>query len=209
MTILPFPQRQGEAGGASPLPLFPLNAVLFPQGMLSLRVFEPRYMTLVKESLKQETPFGICLIATGSEVGAPAEPHPVGTEARIVTWDMTQPGILNISVRGGARFRILSSQTDAGGLLRASIEPVAPEPQVSIPPSLGALLPLLQAMVADVGVERLPPPHRFDDAAWVGHRFSELLPIPLLARQKLLELDDPLSRLEIIFKYLAQRGLAQ
>lgn len=209
MTILPFPQRQSEAACAPALPLFPLNAVLFPHGVLSLRVFEPRYMTLVKESLGQETPFGICLIAAGSEAGAPAEPHRVGTEARIVAWDMTQPGILNIGVRGSERFHILSSAADANGLLRASIEPVAAEPHVPVPPSLGALLPLLQAMVADVGAERLPPPHRFDDAAWVGYRFSELLPIPLLARQKLLELDDPLSRLEIVFKYLAQRGLVQ
>ena len=194
---------------AAGLPLFPLNAVLFPGGTLPLRVFEQRYMTLVKDCLKRESAFGICLIAEGAEVGAPAVPHKVGTQARIVAWDMTQPGILNITVRGEARFRILSSEAGREGLLQARVEPIAAEPEMPVPEALAALVPLLQAMAADAGAERLPPPHRFDDAAWVGYRFSELLPIPALARQKLLELEDPISRLEIVFKFLAQRNLVK
>lgn len=194
---------------AAGLPLFPLNAVLFPGGTLPLRVFEQRYMTLVKDCLKRESTFGICLIAEGAEVGAPAVPHKVGTQARIVAWDMTQPGILNITVRGEARFRILSSEAGREGLLQARVEPVAAEAEMPVPAALAALVPLLQAMAADAGAERLPPPHRFDDAAWVGYRFCELLPIPAIARQKLLELEDPISRLEIVFKFLAQRNLVK
>jgi Lon protease-like protein len=208
LAILPFPQRR-EAAAAQTLPLFPLNAVLFPGSTLSLKVFEQRYMTLVKDCFKNESGFGICLIAEGTEVGAPAKPHTVGTEARIVAWDMSQPGILNITVRGGERFRILSSEADRSGLLQARIEPVAAEPALPVPERLAALVPLLQAMAADGGEERLPPPHRFDDAAWVGYRFCELLPIPAIARQKLLELEDPVSRLEIVFKFLAQRNLVK
>ena len=64
-------------------------------------------------------------------------------------------------------------------------------------------------MAVDAGAERFPQPHHFDDAAWVGCRFCELLPIPAIARQKLLELEDPVSRLEIVFKFLAQRGLVK
>ncbi len=208
MAILPFPQRR-QAAAAQRLPLFPLNAVLFPGGTLGLRVFEQRYMTLVKDCFRQESAFGICLIAEGAEVGAPAVPHPVGTEARIVAWDMTQPGILNITVRGGERFRILSSEADPTGLLRAHVEPIAAEPALPVPPALAGLVPLLQAMADDAGAGRLPPPHRFEDAAWVGCRFCELLPIPAIARQKLLELEDPVSRLEIVFKFLAQRNLVK
>ena len=194
---------------AAGLPLFPLNAVLFPGGTLPLRDFEQRYMTLVKDCLKRESTFGICLIAEGAEVGAPAVPHKVGTQARIVAWDMTQPGILNITVRGEARFRILSSEAGREGLLQARVEPIAAEPEMPVPEALAALVPLLQAMAADAGAERLPPPHRFDDAAWVGYRFCELLPIPAIARQKQLELEDPISRLEIVFKFLAQRNLVK
>lgn len=209
MAILPFSPRREAAPEAALLPLFPLNAVLFPGGTLNLRVFEQRYMTLVKDCFKRESTFGICLIAEGAEVGAPAQPHAVGTEARIVAWDMTQPGILNITVRGEARFRIQSSEADREGLLHARVEPIAAEPEMPVPEALAALVPLLQAMAADAGAERLPPPHRFDDAAWVGYRFCELLPIPAIARQKLLELEDPASRLEIVFKFLAQRNLVK
>jgi Lon protease-like protein len=204
-----FPPRRDVAPQAAELPLFPLNAVLFPGGTLPLRVFEQRYMTLVKDCFKRESAFGICLIAEGAEVGAPAVPHKVGTQARIVAWDMTQPGILNITVRGEARFRILSSEADREGLLQARVEPVAAEAPMPVPAALAALVPLLQAMVADAGAEHFPAPYRFEDAAWVGYRFSELLPIPAIARQKLLELEDPISRLEIVFKFLAQRGLVK
>jgi len=209
LPIFKFPPRRDEAPQAEDLRLFPLNAVLFPGGTLSLRVFEQRYMSLVKDCFKNERTFGICLIAEGAEVGAPAQPHAVGTEARIAAWDMTQPGILNITVRGEGRFRILSSEADREGLLHARVEPIPAEETLPVPEALGKLVPLLQALAADGGAERFPPPHHFDDAAWVGYRFSELLPIPALARQKLLELDDPVSRLEIVFKFLAQRGLVK
>ena len=209
MPTFEFPPRRDVAPQAAELPLFPLNAVLFPGGALPLRVFEQRYMTLVKDCFKRGSPFGICLIAEGAEVGAPALPHKVGTQARIVAWDMTQPGILNITVRGEERFRILSSEAGREGLLQARVEPVAAEATDAGARGAGALVPLLQAMVADAGAEHFPAPHRFEDAAWVGYRFSELLPIPAIARQKLLELEDPISRLEIVHKFLAQRGLVK
>ena len=191
------------------LPLFPLHGVLFPGGTLALRVFEPRYMALVSDCFRQEAPFGICLIAEGGEVGAVARPHPVGVEARIVAWDMTQPGILALSVRGEGRFRVLASEADRAGLLQARVEPIAAESRRPVPVHLTALQPLLRAMVAQAGAARLPPPHDFDDAAWVGYRFCELLPIPAIARQKLLEMEDSVSRLEIVFKFLAQRALVK
>jgi Lon protease-like protein len=112
-------------------------------------------------------------------------------------------------VCGEGRFRILSSEADREGLLQARVEAVAAEAEMPVPAALAALVPLLQAMVADAGAEHFPTPYRFEDAAWVGYRFSELLPIPAIARQKLLELEDPISRLEIVHKFLAQRGLVK
>lgn len=209
MPIFKFSPRRDEALQPAQLSIFPLQAVMFPGGALTLRVFEQRYMSLVKECLKNEQPFGVCLIAEGSEVGAPAVPHKVGVAVRITAWDMAQLGVLNITVRGGERFRILEQGVDREGLIHARVEPIAPDRELPVPEPLRVLVPLLQAMAADVGAERMPPPHYFDDAAWVGYRFSELLPIPLIARQKLLELEDPVSRLEIVFKFLAQRGLVK
>ncbi|MEY2632775.1 MAG: hypothetical protein RIR00_1429 [Pseudomonadota bacterium] len=189
------------------IPLFPLSAVLFPGGRLGLKVFEQRYLDMTAACMKAQTPFGICLIAEGQEVGATAEPHSIGTLAEIVSWDMEQLGILMLSVRGGARFRILERHSEASGLLRARVELLPTAPPQPVPDALQPLLPLLQRIVADLGPEKVPEPHAFDDMGWVGYRLSEVMPVQNLAKQKLLELDDDLSRLEILDRFLRQRGV--
>lgn len=189
------------------LPLFPLNTVLFPGGALPLKIFEQRYLDMAKDCLKRGEPFGVCLIAAGSEVGQPATPHPVGTLAHIASWDMAQLGVLQVVATGSQRFRILSQTAGPSGLLRAAVALMPPEPVEKIPASCARLIPLLRAVVADLGERAPPAPHRFFDASWVGYRWCEVLPIPLVARQKLLELEDSISRLEIIARYLAQKGL--
>lgn len=207
MALFDFFRRRAGAPQTMELPIFPLNSVLFPEGLLPLKVFEQRYMDMVSECMKQDRPFGICLIAEGTEVGTPAVPHAMGVTARITAWDMAQLGVLQITARGGERFRIVEHAADRHGLIRARAQPLPAATPHEVPAALQALVPLLQAIAADAGADRIAEPHRFDDAAWVGYRFAELLPIPLIARQKLLELDDPVSRLEIIHKFLAQRGL--
>lgn len=189
------------------IPLFPLNAVLFPGGVLPLKIFETRYMDMAKDCLKKSSPFGICLIADGREVGAPATPEAVGTLARIEEWDMPQLGVLHVTVRGGERFRVLEHHAQADGLLIGRVTLLPEAASQSVPRSMASVQALLRAIALDLGQARLPEPHRFNDAAWVGHRFSEVLSIPLIARQKLLELDDPISRLEIIHQYLRQHKL--
>lgn len=189
-----------------PLPLFPLNTVLFPDGLLPLRVFEARYMDMVTRCMREGSQFGVCLIAAGTEVGETALPYPVGTAARIESWDMAEPGVLAIVVRGGRRFRIVDHEVERDGLLNGEVVWL-PEPAAEpVPAAQADLLPLLRALVAEAA-ERIAPPHRFDDAGWVGARYAEMLPIPALARQRLLELDDVVSRLEIMQQYLRQHGL--
>ena len=187
--------------------LFPLNTVLFPDGVLSLKVFEQRYLDMAATCLKDKSPFGVCLIASGQEVGAAAVPHAIGTLAQIAQADMPQLGILLLTVRGDRRFRIVSQATQPDGLLRARVELLAEAPPQAVPAQQQGLLPLLRKIAGDLGPEKMPEPHRFDDAAWVGYRLSEVVPVQALAKQKLLELDDPQSRLEILFTYLAQRKL--
>ncbi len=188
------------------IPLFPLNTVLFPGGVQPLKIFEQRYLDMAAACLKENTPFGICLIDAGAEVGEAAVPHTVGTLARIANWEMEQLGILMIDALGGRRFRILDHEVGADKLLIASVELIA-EPEVALPQHRERLLPLLQRVIGDLGPARMPEPHRYDDAAWVGYRLTEVLPVQNLAKQKLLELEDPLSRLEILEKFLDQRKL--
>ena len=189
------------------IPIFPLNTVLFPGGVQPLKIFEQRYLDMAAACMKATSPFGICLIDKGNEVGEAATPHVLGTLASIADWEMEQLGILLVTTRGGRRFRIIDSHVDDDKLLRAKVE-LLPEPgAVALPPERRRLLPLLRRVVADLGPERIPEPHDYDNALWVGYRITEVLPIQNLAKQKLLELDDPLARLEILEKFLDQRQL--
>jgi uncharacterized protein len=191
------------------LPIFPLSNVLFPQGRMSLRIFEARYMDMIAHCMKSLTHFGICLIAEGEEVGAPAVPHKVGVEARIVDWDMSQPGVLGITVVGERRFSIRAHDTTAQGVVVAQVGWLPPPPPAALDERYARLLPLLQAVIADAGDKVIAPPYRLDDADWVGFRYAEVLPIPAIARQRLLELDDAGLRLDIIQQFLAERGLIE
>jgi uncharacterized protein len=189
------------------IPLFPLNTVLFPGSVLPLKIFEQRYLDMAAQCMKAGTPFGISLIANGNEVGAAAEPHPVGTLASIGSWEMEQLGILMITALGSRRFRILETRVGSGNLLEGTVELIAESGPTPLPPERERLLPLLRRVVNDLGSERMPEPHRFDEAEWVGYRITEVLPIQNLAKQKLLELEDPVARLEVLERYLDQRKL--
>lgn len=212
MSILDYfkpPREVSVPPEETDIPLFPLKSVLFPGGHLSLKVFEKRYLDMSADCLKNDKPFGVCLIMKGEEVGAPAEPYSVGTLAHVSHWDMEQLGILQLVVRGGRRFRILERRVDADGLQRARVR-LLPEPDaMPVPEAQGSLLPILRKVADDLGPEKMPLPHDWNDAAWVGYRLTEVMPVQLLAKQKLLELDDAVSRLEILFRYLEQRGLVK
>jgi len=189
------------------LPIFPLNTVLFPGGLLPLRVFETRYMDMTGDCMKRGKPFGICLIREGREVGAAAVPEEVGCLAHIVDWDMKELGVLQISTLGGRRIRLGERRVAGDGLIRATTTLIDDEPDEALPEQYTPCADLLRMVVADRSHAVFAEPHLFDDAAWVGYRLTEILPVPLAAKQKLLELDDNRSRLEILFRYLEKRGL--
>lgn len=187
------------------IPLFLLKVVLHSGGRMELRVFEPRYMDMVKECLRMNTPFGVCLLAQGGEVATPASsagvPHLVGTLATIADWDMPQLGILNIVTHGGERFRILEHRTLPDGLVRATVELLPDPPVKAIPGDYARLVPMLRALI-DALEDPPPQPYRFYDAAWVADRWAEILPLPMERRQEILELDDGVARLDAIYRFL-------
>lgn len=191
----------------SNLPLFPLGTVLFPGGVLPLRVFEARYVDMMRECMKAGSPFGVCLIKAGSEVGAPAVPHEVGCLAAIVDFDMQQLGVLNIRTHGGGRFRVLETRNETSGLVRAHAEALADDAALPIPMRFANCALILNAILPNLPADMIREPHQFEDAAWVSNRLAEMLPIQALAKQKLMELTDPLMRLEIIHKFLGQQEL--
>jgi Lon protease-like protein len=204
------------------LPLFPLNTVLFPGGVLPLRVFEARYMDMVRQCMKTATPFGVVLITRGGEVGAPAATEAVGTVARIVAWDMPQLGLLHLRAVGDERFHIEQAEVQADGLQVARIEPIAPDDDLPLDEQYRPCADLLQRVIDDVGSQRaddddetpdpinaipFESPYRFDSSVWVGNRLCEFMPIPLRAKQKLMELQDAKSRLQLVQRFLLQHGV--
>jgi Lon protease-like protein len=178
------------------IPLFPLNAVLFPGGALGLRIFEARYLDMVRECARESCPFGVCLIMEGQEAGEPALPAAVGTLARIVDFDMLPEGLLGISVIGGARFRVQKSRIRGNGLVIGEVREWPEEPTVPVPIEFSLLPAILERLAEQAGLSwRNGPRERYDDASWVGFRLAELLPLGDTERQRLLEITDPLERL--------------
>jgi Lon protease-like protein len=169
--------------------------VLFPGGRLPLRIFENRYMEMAKACLKDQSPFGVCLIREGREVGAPATPAEVGCMARIADWDMPQLGLLHVTARGERRFRILERRVQADGLARASIELLGEDVDAPVPPIFSGCIKLLERVI-EQHPSLLERPHRLDSCSWVSSRLAELLALPLEAKQALLELDNARLRLE-------------
>ena len=152
-------------------------------------------MDMAKRCLRDGSPFGVCAIREGQEVGAPAVPADVGCTARIAQWDMAQLGVLEVIAQGEQRFRILERRVERNGLQLAKVELLAAEEDASVPESCAACVRLLERVIEQHGA-LLPSPHKLDSAAWVSARLAELLPLPLAAKQELLELDDAAARLE-------------
>ena len=177
--------------------LFPLNIVLFPGGALPLRIFETRYVDMVRRCMRGSQAFGVALIREGNEVG-PAETFDVGTLAKIVDFHQLSDGLLGLSCIGEQRFRIRSRGRQADGLNLAEVDWLASEPAVAVPSRHARLSELLKSVLPQLGEVYTGIEMRLDDAAWVGHRLAEILTIPLTDKQSCLELDDPIERLDVL-----------
>jgi uncharacterized protein len=175
--------------------LFPLNIVLFPDGPLPLRIFETRYVDMVRRCMRGAEEFGVVLIREGSEVG-PAETFDVGTMAKIVDFHQLSDGLLGLSCVGRQRFRIRSRSRQADGLNLAEVDRLTPEPVLAVPARHARLAQLLKTVLPQLGEVYEGFEMRLDDAAWVGHRLAEILPIAPADKQSYLELDDPIQRLD-------------
>jgi len=215
------------------LPLFPLNTVLFPGGALPLRIFEVRYLDMIGTRHKAGQPFGVVCLSEGSETrrrvdgAAAGEPvgdgfaheafFPVGTLARITRFERPQPGLMMIACTGAQRFRIARSEQLKHGLWVADVELLDDDAEVPVPDDLVHTRDALQAVVRDIelGIEQggdvpfeapLRPPYPWDDCGWLANRWCELLPLEAGMKQRLMTLDSPVLRLELVADALGQMG---
>ena len=185
------------------LPLFPLHSVLLPGATIGLRVFERRYLDLVRDCGRTGSSFGVCLILDGSDVGAPAVPAAYGTEVRIEDFDVGNDGVLVLRLRGTRRFRVQRSRVRDNGLVVGEVSWCEPDSDDELRPEHGLLATVLERMLEQVGVEFASAgPGLLDQAAWVGWRLAELLPLSEGQRLSLLQEDDPHRRLEQLLAWM-------
>lgn len=189
------------------LPLFPLKTVLFPDGPLALKVFEPRYLDMLTQCEKTGDGFGICLISEGSEVGPAPGVYSVGTLVTITFWENRKDGLLGISVKGERKFKIINKRVLSNELSVADVELLDLERQQTLPEQYLSMASVLEKIIRTLQHPYINMPKKYDDATWVGSRLSELLPLPLITRQQLLELNEPMSRLSMLYDEMLSLGM--
>jgi len=202
------------SGGLAELPLFPLRAVLFPGGKLALKVFEARYLDLVADCLRHQQPFGVVSLLHGAEVrGAidDARFESTGVLARLDEVDSEQAGLLQARCTGTQRFVLDGAAAQqADGLWTAKVT-LLPDDEHQVP--MADVLPTVQALataIATLKTQGSMPfyePYQLDDAGWVANRWCEILPIARGAKQKLMALQDPAMRLQLVHEYLQGKGV--
>ncbi len=188
------------------LPLFPLNAVLFPGGSIKLRVFERRYLDMVRDCARDSTCFGVCLILNASDAGAPSIPSAIGTRARITDFYTLPDGLLGITARGEARFHVDRITVRDNGLIIGHVRSLPDDALERVPPEHGLVATMLENLLRQFN--ELPDDARqLDDAGWVAWRLAEMLPLDPCDRQFLLQIDDAVKRLDQLVQWLPRLGV--
>jgi Lon protease-like protein len=185
------------------IPLFPLRTVLFPGGNLPLRIFEQRYLTMIRECTRNDRGFGVCMIQEGEEAVAPVKSAPVGTLAQIVDWYTLEDGLLGVAAVGTTRFFTENTWRQEDGLFVGQVRWLPDPPNLELPEAYSVLAGVLSRLMEKLS-QQYPEytPAHLQDATWVGYRLSELLPLSSIEKQHLLELPDPLDRLQNLLEIL-------
>ena len=216
-----------EALKLNSLPLFPLGTVLYPDGLLPLQIFEVRYLDMIGKCHKAGAPFGIISLTEGSEVRRPKDAGPsgdgfasesfgnVGTLASITEFSVPQPGLMMIRCVGTQRFEISAREKLKHGLWVADVTRLDDDQTVAIPDDLQRTADALGKLIKSLQERQVPDdqmpllaPYQLDDCGWVANRWCELLPMPVDLKQRLMELDNPLVRLELVSDILDRTGIA-
>ena len=178
------------------LPLFPLNSVIFPDGVLPLRIFESRYLDMVRECARNKSEFVVCLIKDGNEVGKAAKHHNVGVSCRIIDWETLPDGLLGVTAQGQSRVEIKSTEVQRNQLLMAKVKFLSEEMDEALPNKFYEWAELVSVVIKELGAPFSLQQQDLKSAHWVAARLTEYLPFELEQKQRILEIDNPLVRLE-------------
>ena len=178
------------------LPIFPLRTILFPDSKLPLRIFEPRYIDMVSRCMREDSEFGIILSRESTDPKM-FETYDTGTLAKIIDWDQGEDGLLGITTIGTQKFRLKGLNKQEDGLNIGAIERIEIEGNYKPTKEFMHLVELLQAILDDINIYG-DDEKNFDSAAWISYRFAEILPLRIEDKQKCLEIDDPIIRLNFL-----------
>ena len=182
--------------------IFPLSLVLFPGGLLPLKIFEQRYIEMTKACLRDDSPFGVCLIRSGHEVGSPADHEPIGCSARIRQWDMPHTGIFHLACLGETAFRVVESRAGKNGLIHGRVEWLSSHGEGIDPEHFNTCRSMLESLAKRAGQDIFAGQAAYEDPEWVSYRLAELLLVDSRGRQALLEERDTGRRLAAISQVL-------
>lgn len=190
------------------IPLFPLSTVLFPGGLLPLRIFEIRYLNMISECMRGQKGFGICAIRSGGEVGQAADCHTIGTLASVQDFDRDGDGVLAVVVRGERRFRVIQRRIEKNQLTRATVEWLDDSDDAALPAAHASMADFLAQLLKHAGAPFVDMQTHYESCAWVAGRLAELLPFALADKQRLLEMDLALDRLDVLYEELLAEELS-
>lgn len=199
------------------LPLFPLNVVVCPDGAMPLKIFESRYLDMVRNCLRNKTSFAVVTILPEGETDL-AGNFPfanIGTLVNIADADVTTVGLMLIRCVGQHRVKVHSFTQQANGLVIGDVSTILNDESIPVPEDLNALVNILKQFLQTLVDQDFPPanlpivePYQFENAAWVSNRWVELLNLPLLQKQRLMQMDSPILRLELIQDILDANKIA-
>ena len=198
------------------IPLFPLGTVLFPDGVIALKIFEARYLDMIKQCLRDKTEFGVLSVIKNSDLSeedVSLSFSNIGTLAQIEDFDPIQPALYMTKSFGTQRFKLISSKQEVNGLWIGQVELLANDPLIPIPQEHQKVVKLLDEIISVIKSENLlgdapfKKPYKVDDCGWVSNRLAELLPLSLAQKNHLLAQTNPRIRLDLITEIIEDDNL--
>lgn len=198
------------------IPLFPLGTILFPDGIIALKIFEARYLDMIKQCLREKTEFGVVSIikdSTTTSEDISLSFSEIGTLAQIEDFDPIQPALYMTKSFGTQRFKLVNCQQESNGLWMGDVELLENDPLIPVPQEHQRVAKLLDDIISVIQSEDLlgespfRKPFKVDDCGWVSNRLAELLPISLAQKNHLLAQTNPRIRLDLVTEIIEDDDL--
>lgn len=180
------------------LPLFPLSTIVLPGGQLPLRLFEPRYIDMVKNCFKTDSGFGVCLIKDGQDASKPAQPYPQGTMVKIIDFDQGRDGLLHITAEGQQEFNLLTYAANSDDLLIGEVQLLETAGLTQMNSAYTDLSRKLAIILQYVEPGIVYQDKQLDNPDWICNRLLELLPLSAASKFEMLQLPDTKTRLDAL-----------